>query len=971
MQATARIEAIAQQCLQTTYSYPEPLVTAICQYVSGNGTLAPVHQEWQRAMNSSPGPSNGVRYFPDRFVVVSDPDAEHLDEIDLRVLDICKATNTLNYFFTKIAAAGPVQEACNYLLAQGMTTQEIISILGNCHHFENGSGTLNALGRLLISYIQDQFAEILQYLATTNNTSFRKYAFRILCKEQPTGYIDLAWQLVQPTSIPEADEFAAELLKVDPARFTDWARQVAHDTILHNQLYQYSTLETLMKLDPARHIDLAIEAAHAPQGARWYRSKLQQTGIEAAYHYDPVQYLPLVEEAAVAPNADLGKLAIRLLKGADFKQARPILQRCVASGDIDAALLALDVLLKYDWPERQSYMLSLLVHRSKQIRDELLKGFMKESLFNDKEQLVKALVPYLSHPNADARLTTIQALRLIVPQQAPALLAPRLDVEKSLKVKQAILDVVGVTTLADAAQSSSASPRDALITEAEAALKRITRPPLPWFSLDQMLALHWKDGESVPPVVLSYLLYLQSRVKTVELDHHIKQALTLLDRNNQGDLAQTLFNGWIGHGAKSEQSWCLPLICALADERLIYPLRQYIDGWVKSSRGALAAKAVGAMALIESDIALAEINNMVERVKHSQVKAAAQKALNDAAEHRQITLEELSDLIVPTLGFDEKGERIFDYGSRLFTARLRFDQTLQLSDSAGKRVTSLPKPGARDEESKAKAAQAAWSLLKKQTPQVIKLQTQRLENALIHQRAWSVARWQALFLHHPVLRSFAITLVWGIVPPGQSGYQTLFRPLEDASLTDPEDNAVILPAEGCIRMVHPVELDETTLNAWQQHLADYEVTPLFPQLNRPVVHVNPDERSLTCWEKYQGYVMNGGALKGRYLKAAWERGAVEDGGAYYSIWKYFPTAGIQAVLETAGMSIGYEQEFTTAIKRLIFERTDAPLHGGYVSNERTITLGKVPSIIFSEVAVDVQTFAAAGEYAEDWERKVW
>ena len=45
MQATERIEAIAQQCRTRYNPYPEPLITAICQYVSGNGSLTIIQQE--------------------------------------------------------------------------------------------------------------------------------------------------------------------------------------------------------------------------------------------------------------------------------------------------------------------------------------------------------------------------------------------------------------------------------------------------------------------------------------------------------------------------------------------------------------------------------------------------------------------------------------------------------------------------------------------------------------------------------------------------------------------------------------------------------------------------------------------------------------------------------------------------------------------------------------------------------------
>jgi hypothetical protein len=968
MQATERIEAIAQQCRTRYYPYPESLITAICQYVSGNGSLTTIQQEWQAAGN------NVQYYYTDRFIVISDPKTERLDEMDLRILDICIVTGSISDFFSRIAAGGPVEQARDYLRAQGIDEPRIIESLINQTQSHSYSGSPTALGRLILAYIPEHFSEILKIFPSLNHRSSRSTLFDLLLVMQPGEYLELAWQLAQTTTdLDELDAYAANLLKADPARFMEWARKIARDTIQHNQLYNYRALEALLELDLAQHIDLAVEAAQTPPAAQsWYRAKLQCIGVAAAYRFDQVQYLPLVEAAAMSPSSALARQAVDLLKGADFEQARPILQRCVASSDIDVALKALDVLLKHEWPERRAYMLSLLAHRSKQMRDALIKWFTEDARLKGEESIVEALTPSLAHPNADARLAAVQALQHIGGEKARALLMARLDSEKSLKVKQAILDIVGVAALADSSKGEAASPVEALSAEAEAALKRVAKPPLPWFNAAQMPGLHWKDGGPVPQVVVNYLLYLQSRVKQNELVERVQQALPLIDRSMSGDLALELFNGWVGHGAASAEAWCLPLLCALADERLIFPLRQSIDSWAKGTRGAMAAKAVAAMALIESDLALAEINDLAERVKHGQVKAVAQKALTDAANYRNITLDELADLIVPNLGFDEQGQRLFDYGPRQFTVRLQLDQTIQITDNAGKRLTALPKPGARDDENKAKVAQTAWSLLKKQVPQVMKMQAQRLENALTSQRSWSVARWQSLFLKHPVLRSFAITLVWGVTAAASSGYQRIFRPLEDGSFTDAEDNAIELPAEGQIRMVHPVEIDESVRSAWLQHLADYEVTPPFPQLNRSIVRVHPEEREARLWETYRGYVMNGGALKGRYQKAGWERGSVQDGGVYYTIWKEFPTAGIQAVLEIAGLGVGYEQEVTTAIKRLAFAKRGSYLYD-YLSdrNEHIINLGDVPPIIFSEVAADVQTFAAAGEYTEDWERKVW
>ncbi len=829
MEAAERIEAIINQCHNAGSEF-KPLLTAACQYLSGNGPLSAVQQAWQALIQAYT-----YYYSQSGLIYIADPRSERLDDFDLRVLDVSMITGTLGIFFSKIAEAGPVEQARDYLRAKGMDEPGIIeSLISSNRFYDADASTPTALGRLILSYVPEQFNEIQKSFLSGNHSASRRSLFKLFFLVQPDTYLDMAWQLAKTANWHETDEYAAELLKVDAARFTDWARQVARDTmqVPYYYRYAYPTLKALLELDPAQHIDLAVEAFGAPfKSHRYFTAELQCIGLEAAYRFDPVTYLPFMEQAATSRNVSLRQHAINVLKETDFEQARPILQRCIASYSRDVALLALNALLDHEWPERQDYLLSLLSHRAKPIRETSAKGLAKAG-----ESVIEALIPSLAHINAEVRLAAVQALQLIGGEQARAALVARLDKEKSLKVKQAILDVVGAAAVIASSETAPASPVEALSAEAEAVFRRVKKPVLPWFDAAQMPGLRWKDGEPVPQTVVNYLLYLQSRVKEMKPAERVQQALPLIDRSSSGDLALALFNGWIGQGIVSKQAWLLPLVCTLADERLIPPLRQQIKHW-EIFRRALAEKAVTAMAHIEGHLALEEINDLRENTESYRVRWAAYKALTAAAEQRGIDLDDLYDLVVPNFGFDERGQRVFDYGPRQFTIRLCFDQTIQITDNDGKRVTTLPKPAKRDNEREAQAAYTAWSLLKNRVPQVMKTQAQRLESALKSRRSWDVARWQTLFLKHPVLRSLAVALVWGVAAAESSGYQTIFRPLEDGSLTDIEDNAIELPAEGQIRIVDPAELDETTRSAWLQHLADYEVMPSFAQLNCPVEQV--------------------------------------------------------------------------------------------------------------------------------------
>lgn len=287
----------------------------------------------------------------------------------------------------------------------------------------------------------------------------------------------------------------------------------------------------------------------------------------------------------------------------------------------------------------------------------------------------------------------------------------------------------------------------------------------------------------------------------------------------------------------------------------------------------------------------------------------------------------------------------------------------------------MPKPGTHDDLDRAVAAQAAWKQLKIQLKQVAKQQTGRLEQALVSQRAWEIGRWRELFLGHPLLRGFAVRLVWLIGAMGTT--QHLFRPLEDGTLINVDDECVDPPPDGWVRLAHPIELDAQRVHAWQAHLVDYEIVQPFPQLSRPIVRLLPEERDAIFWETYHGYLIDGDALRRRYLKAGWERGEGGGNGTYEVVYRSFPAAGVAAVLETSGLSVGYRPEGKTALKRLAFVRSDRDSQGLYdpydlrTNEPYALKLRMVPPAIFSEAATDVQAFAAAGQYDAEWECNVW
>lgn len=112
--------------------------------------------------------------------------------------------------------------------------------------------------------------------------------------------------------------------------------------------------------------------------------------------------------------------------------------------------------------------------------------------------------------------------------------------------------------------------------------------------------------------------------------------------------------------------------------------------------------------------ALLLVDGIARKFKFKQVKAAAGEALGFAAAELGITREELSDRIVPDLGFDKNMERVFDYGERIFKVMLTPALDIEVYDESGKKLKNLPAPGKKDDADKAAAAYADFKEMKKQ-----------------------------------------------------------------------------------------------------------------------------------------------------------------------------------------------------------------------------------------------------------------
>src|SRR6185437_5054497 len=229
------------------------------------------------------------------------------------------------------------------------------------------------------------------------------------------------------------------------------------------------------------------------------------------------------------------------------------------------------------------------------------------------------------------------------------------------------------------------------------------------------------------------------------------------------------------------------------------------------------------------------------------------------AERKGWTVDELADRTIPTAGFGDGAVLELPYGPRTFTAVLRPDLTVELRDTDGKAIKALPTPRQSDDAERAKEAKKTFSAVKKELKSIAALQAQRLYEAMCTERSWSAEDWDRYLLRHPVVGPEVRRLVW--VAPVDDGAPVIFRPLDDGTLTDADDNDVKLPDGARIRVAHDSLLSPDEIEQWSAHLADYEVTPLFQQLGRGVHAITPELRSKRELTDFTGHLLEAYALR--------------------------------------------------------------------------------------------------------------
>lgn len=436
---------------------------------------------------------------------------------------------------------------------------------------------------------------------------------------------------------------------------------------------------------------------------------------------------------------------------------------------------------------------------------------------------------------------------------------------------------------------------------------------------------------------------------------------------DRDQVASALLQGFLGNGAASGERALFVAAGFLGADGFVAELTPLVRAWPGESQHQRAVLGLDVLAATGTGTAMSAISGIANKSKFKGVQKAANESLERLAALQGLSVEEFQDRVVPDAGLDEQGTRILDYGPRRFRVRLSPEgkAIVHALDAEGrpegKPRTALPAPNSKDDADLAAAAKKEFTLLRKQLTDAAKIQTARLDQAMVTGRVWSAGDHEAYLARHPVLNALIRPLVWRVAAPGAAA--VLLRVNEDREYVTVDDEPYALPADATLTLAHPLGLEAPDVAAWRAHLSDYELVSPVEQLDRATYPL-PEGSGLELAGLPTNSV-NPGALLSRLERHGWRRGEPQDGGVIPTLSLPFPAFGVAVIMEIDdGLWVGMIHESgpqtVERVSAVALERVTDGVGYFWASREQRIDWNSVDPVVVSEVGRSLDSLREEG-----------
>ncbi|GAA3861807.1 hypothetical protein GCM10022243_30100 [Saccharothrix violaceirubra] len=424
----------------------------------------------------------------------------------------------------------------------------------------------------------------------------------------------------------------------------------------------------------------------------------------------------------------------------------------------------------------------------------------------------------------------------------------------------------------------------------------------------------------------------------------------LCDPTSLADFAWAAFERWQAAGSPPKDNWALTALGTFGTDDTARALAPLIRSWPGEGAHAKAVAGLDVLAAMGSDVALARLNGIALRSKFRKLKELAEAKIDEIAGLQGFTTDELADRLVPDLDLADPATTRVDYGPRHFT--IGFDERLRphLTTPNGTHRKDLPKPTASDDPTLAATERKRFTALKKDLRTTAAEQLPRLERAMTTTREWTTEEFTTLLVDHPLLWHVVRRLVW------RTTEGTTFHLADDRTPHTITDTPYALAENTKVGIAHPLTVPGPDLAAWTALFkAQRKLPQPFRQLDRPVHHFTPEDKSRRTLPRFEGRSAPVGAVLG-LTKENWQRGRPQDGGLECWITRPLPTGGALVATLEPGIIVGLVEEHPTQTLAHIWISRHQE---GTWNPEGTRTLAELDDITLSEIAAELTYLTTA------------
>lgn len=345
-------------------------------------------------------------------------------------------------------------------------------------------------------------------------------------------------------------------------------------------------------------------------------------------------------------------------------------------------------------------------------------------------------------------------------------------------------------------------------------------------------------------------------------------------------------------------------------------------------------------------VGVTKLSALQQKIKYRQALAQISKMLLLTANRLEITTDDLEDLAVPEfkVGLDQPYQ-VGEYQAHMVLQTVERVPVVVWSHHE-KVLAAVTAKIKKEPEYKSVAKQLTQQ--KKELVEILKTQSQRLENSFLCQRTWSYAKWQTHLINHQLLGWLSRRLIWQFETDGclQHGFYT------DGQWRDLQGRVIQgLTAQTIVRLWHPIFSPAHEVLAWRQLMIHQQVVQPFKQAFREVYVVTPAEiEAKTQSLRYAGHYLKQTPFHALCQKRQWS----------YHLQGGWDCSRIAQCGLGQGLSVSIELEAHDGPQLpsgvFVYAKTKEIL---FYRDHTAASLETIPPVIFSEVMRDLDLFVAS------------